>query len=118
MLTWSVEKFELIYSAQVKREVIAQINDGRQRQIAALNSNGGFLQTDEGIAAVKNLIEEVNAHADDLIDYIIDPERREREEREFRENPLFAAGTRGLERLKWEFEGEARVRAELAAREA
>lgn len=68
----------------------------------AILSNGGYLQSTKGLEARKAEIRQINQHYDDVIDEIMDPGRAEREQRRLEDNPVFAAGIRGLERLKWD----------------
>lgn len=85
--------------------MLAELRSEQRAQVRAILSNGGYLQTEEGISARRDEIERLNAHFDSVIEHIQDPGKAEREQRELEENPLFAAGMRGLDRLKWEFYG-------------
>lgn len=62
-------------------------------------------------------IERVNDHFNKTVAQIMDPGKEEREQRMLEENPLFAAGMRGLDNLKWEFEGQRQV-AEIMRRQS
>lgn len=68
-------------------------------------SNGGYLQSDKGIEARKAEIDHINQRFQEAIDNVMDPGKAEREQRALEENPLFAAGIRGLDRLRWDFQG-------------
>lgn len=71
----------------------------------ALLSNGGYLQSKEGLEARRQEIERLNGYFDEVIQEIQDPGKAEREQRELEANPLFSAGIRGLDRLKWDYIG-------------
>lgn len=47
------------------------------------------------------MIEDTNSRFDEAIDAVRDPGRHERQMKAMREDPLMAAGIRGLDRLKW-----------------
>lgn len=100
----------------MRREVIADLKAERQARIHAILSNGGYLQTKEGLDARKNEIEALNDHFNQAIELVMDPGREEREERAMRENPLFAAGIQGLERLKWDLRADQQMAAQLRER--
>lgn len=78
-------------------------------------SNSAFLESNEGLRARTQEIDQINAHFEEIIGEILDPGKAEREQRQLEENPLFSAGIRGLERLKWEFAGAQQQAAELRA---
>jgi hypothetical protein len=60
-------------------------------------------------------IERTNSHFDQIIENIQDPGKVEREQQALEENPLFSAGIRGLDRLKWDYLGAQQVAADLRA---
>lgn len=86
----------------MRREVVAQLQQDRRENVLAILSNGGYLQSTKGLEARKTEIKQINQHYDDVVDEIMDPGRAEREQRQLEDNPVFAAGMRGLERLKWD----------------
>lgn len=65
-------------------------------------SNGGYFQSEKGLEARKQEMAKVNESFDQAIDNVMDPGKDAREQRMMEENPLFGAGIRGLERLKWD----------------
>lgn len=105
VLYWSRAKFELLYASYVKRTVIDELRSEQRAQVRAVVSNGGYLQSEQGLNARKETIESINSQFNKMINNIQDPGKNEREDRALRENPLFAAGIRGLDRLKWDFQG-------------
>lgn len=110
---WPHTRFELLYDSQVRREAILDLQAERRAQIRALLSNGGYLQSPEGIKVRSDEIEKINQHFDEIIEEIQDPGKAEREQRAIEENPLFSAGIRGLDRLKWDY-----IAAQEAVKEA
>lgn len=87
--------------------MIAELQKERRDQIRALLTNSAYVESDEGISARKKLIDELNDHFDKAVDAILDPHKSEREDAALRANPLFAAGMRGLEKLKWDMHNAA-----------
>lgn len=77
-------------------------------------SNGTYLKSKEGLEARRQLIEGINDNYDEVIQNILDPQP----EINLEDNPLFAAGIRGLERFKWDYLGAQEVAAELQAKQA
>ncbi|MBA2725194.1 MAG: hypothetical protein H0U53_04320 [Actinobacteria bacterium] len=115
VLYWPREKFDLLYDTYVRRTVVEELQGERRAQVRAILSNGGYFQSKEGLDARRTEIEEVNRHYDEVIDEIRDPGKAEREERAVQDNPLFAAGIRGLDRLKWDLQAAQGVQAQLGA---
>lgn len=76
-------------------------------------ANGGYFELKDGAQLQKDTIQQLNDHFDQAVDAILDPNKAEREQQELEDNPLFAAGMRGLERLKWDIEAEAVMAAQL-----
>lgn len=76
----------------------------RRAHIRAILSNGGYLQGDKTMEARRTELDQINEHYDKAVMKVMDPWRAYREQREFEENPLFAAGMRGLDRLKWDLQ--------------
>jgi DNA-binding ferritin-like protein len=79
----------------------------------AILSNGGYLQSEQGVQGRKTEIEELNEHYDNLIESIRDPFKAEREREELMANPLMAAGMRGLDRLRWEMGNTAQTQEQI-----
>lgn len=82
--------------------MVEDLQEERRATIRALRSNGGYLQSEKGLDALKQEIAQINEKFDEVIEHIMDPGKAEREQRELEENELFAAGMRGLDRLKWD----------------
>lgn len=57
----------------------------------------------------------INDQFDQAIEKIMDPFKSQREEAAMRANPLFAAGIRGLDRLKWDLKSGALAADQLKA---
>lgn len=73
------------------------------------------MQSKEGLEARTQEIERLNGYFDEVIEEIQDPGKAEREQRKLEANPLFSAGIRGLERLKWDYIGAQQKAEELRA---
>jgi uncharacterized protein YicC (UPF0701 family) len=89
--------------------MVEELNVERRAQIRAIISNGAYLQSKEGLQARKQEIEALNEEFDKLIDKILDPFKEKREQEELMANPLFAAGIRGFEKLKWDIRSGALI---------
>ncbi len=66
----------------------------------AIMSNGVYLESKEGIEARGKILAEIEEQFDNAVDRALGVEV---EEDNLEDNPMFAAGLRGLERLKWEY---------------
>lgn len=97
----------------MRRQTVDGLNEERRAHIRAILSNGGYLQAAEGPKIRQEEIAELNYQYDEIIDEIMNPGRAEAEDEEFRNNPLFAAGIRALDRAKWEFGGAAAAQSNL-----
>lgn len=104
-----------MYDTYVRRQAIEAIRSERAEHIRAILSNGGYFQSDKAMAARKDEIERLNEHFDNALDAIMDPGKAAREAEELANNPLFAAGSRGLERLKWDLHSKQVAAAQLKA---
>jgi hypothetical protein len=95
--------------------VVDQLQQERSAQIRAIMANGGFLQAgQEGLNYRKTEIERINNHFDKAVAFIMDPGKEEREQAMLEANPLFAAGIRAMDNLRWEFEGQRQIARQLA----
>jgi hypothetical protein len=89
----------------VRREILEELTAERQAHLRAVLSNGGFFQIKDGLDIRKNELERINRTFQEAIERVRDPGKEEREQRALESNPLFSAGIRGLERLKWDMFG-------------
>lgn len=109
-MTWKVGRFELLYDSYIRRTVIDELRQEQRAQIRAIMANAGYFNSKDAMQARKDEIEKLNEHFEDAIAKVDDPDKERREQEAFEQNPLFAAGLRGLDRLRWEFGGVGAVR--------
>jgi hypothetical protein len=81
------------------REVISQLSSDKQARINALLANSAYLESDEGVKSRADQIREMEENFNEIVSGITNPQP----EVDLSENPFFAAGQRGMERLKWEY---------------
>lgn len=104
-----------MYEIYVKRIVIEELEAERRAQVRSIYANSAYLKTDKALEVRVESIAALNQHFDEAVEHVRDPGKKEREDRAFRENPLFAAGMRGLDRLKWDLGGNVEMQQQLAA---
>lgn len=91
----------MLYDSFVRREVIDELTAEKRSQIHAIMSNSAYLESKEGVELRREEIEVIEEHFAEMIAFVRDPEPEPEERLE--DNPLFAAGMRGLDKLKWEY---------------
>lgn len=78
--------------------MVAQIQDEKRSRMHAIYSNGGYLQTEDGLKARDEEIRVLEEQFDEMVKNILDPEP----EVDLSDNPFFAAGRRAVEKTKWD----------------
>lgn len=96
---WPASTFELIYDSFVRREVLDTLEQERRARVNAVFSNGGYLQGgEEGAKLRKKELEHIQQEFEEARDNILNPYR----EVDLEANPMYAAGMRQLDKLKWD----------------
>jgi hypothetical protein len=62
------------------------------------------MESEEGVTLSNRKIDEINRHYDSAIERIMDPDRHARRLKKLEESPLFAAGKRAFDRMRWQME--------------
>lgn len=93
----------MLYELQVKREVVADLRSAQRAQINAIVSNSAYLESKGNQEIRLREIQDLNDHYENVIDGILDPQP----EVDLMDDPLMAAGVRGLDKLRWEMAASA-----------
>lgn len=105
-------RFELLYESFVRREVVAQLDAEKRSKINAILANAAYLQGgQEALQGRKDEIDAITEAFNEMVDSILDPQP----EIDLESNPFFAAGARGLEKVRWEYMGMNEKAAKAAA---
>lgn len=88
--------------------MVADLTADKNARVYAILSNGGYLQSDEGVKARQEELDNINEQFQEMVDQILDPQP----EVDLSENPFFERGMSGLDRLRWEMEAQAQVAAQ------
>ncbi len=67
-------------------------------------SNSAYTEAEDSTKIIEDMVAAINKDFDVAVREIVDPGYEDRKEREMLSNPLFAAGIRSFERMRWDLE--------------